>query len=90
MVAVSIVIITYARQDLLRACLDTCTPQTSAIPGGFEIVVVDNNPAGTPRALGDEVAVPFPTPATPASTRPTARSSPSSTTTRPSRLTGWS
>ncbi|MGX1098498.1 glycosyltransferase family 2 protein [Amorphus sp. MBR-141] len=62
MAAVSIVIITYARQDLLRACLDTCTPQTSAIPGGFEIVVVDNNPAGTARPLVEEIAAAAPVP----------------------------
>lgn len=62
MAAVSIVIITYARADLLRACLDTCTPQAQAIPGGYEIVVVDNNPAGTARALVEEVAAAAPVP----------------------------
>lgn len=62
MATVSIVIITYARPDLLRACLATCTTQTSALPGGFEIVVVDNNPAGTARELVEEVAAVSPVP----------------------------
>lgn len=62
MATVSIVIITYARPDLLKRCLETCVTQRSTLPGGFEIVVVDNNPAGTARELVEAVAAEAPVP----------------------------
>ncbi|MEW5423508.1 glycosyltransferase family 2 protein [Amorphus sp. 3PC139-8] len=62
MVAISLVVITYARADMLRACLKSCIRQTTDLDGGVEIVVVDNNPAGTARPIVDEIASRAPVP----------------------------
>jgi len=62
MASVSIVIITYARPDLLRTAVASCQTQTLALPGGFEIVVVDNNPKATARPVVDELAAAAPVP----------------------------
>ncbi|MDQ0316595.1 glycosyltransferase family 2 protein [Amorphus orientalis] len=62
MTAVSIIVITYARPALLRKCLDTCIAQSPQPSGGFEVVVVDNNPAASAEAMVSEIAATAPVP----------------------------
>ncbi len=62
MIAISIVIPTYRRPEMLRRAIDSCRAQ-QGVDMPFEIVVVDNDPAGSARslvaALAAEGAVPL-------------------------------
>ncbi|MGE5272128.1 MAG: glycosyltransferase family 2 protein [Thiohalocapsa sp.] len=54
-VAVSVVIPTYRRPELLRRTLESCLAQQD-VAAAFEIVVVDNDAAGSARAVVERVA----------------------------------
>lgn len=62
MAAVSVVVITYQRFEMLKACLESCVRQTTDMAGGFELVVVDNNPQGAARPVVEAVAARAPVP----------------------------
>src|SRR5205085_3629016 len=55
MIAVSIVIPTYRRPDMLRTAVDSCLAQRG-VTATFEIIVVDNDAAGSARATVDGLA----------------------------------
>ncbi|MFN4087540.1 MAG: glycosyltransferase family 2 protein [Alphaproteobacteria bacterium] len=56
MVAVSVVVPTFRRTASLERTLASCLRQRDADPAGFEIVVVDNCPDGSARAVTEAVA----------------------------------
>src|SRR5579864_5940100 len=62
MIEVSIVIPTYLRPDMITRAVNTCLAQ-EAVDVPFEIVVVDNDPAGSAQptiaALAENSAVPI-------------------------------
>ena len=51
---ISVVVPTFRRLQPLRRALSSCQAQTGFSPGEFEVVVVDNCPHGTAKAIVDE------------------------------------
>lgn len=60
--AISVVVPTYRRPELLRRCLDRLLAQHMAADGGFEVIVVDDGHDAATLALVEELAAGHPEP----------------------------